>query len=67
MDEFTHDLVITKRKPGDPPVQIQEGVSVWMALTQEDVFGLGGGIIFESDSQIRQHPTTTTYERGGRF
>ena len=37
------------------------------ALTQEDVFGLGDGIIFEHDSRLGQHPTTTTYERGGRF
>ena len=37
------------------------------ALTQEDVLGVGDGIIFEHDSRLGQHPTTTTYERGGRF
>ena len=36
-------------------------------LTQEDQCGFGDGVIFESDSPTRQHPTTTTYERGGRF
>ena len=37
------------------------------ALTQEDVLGIGDGIIFEHDSRLGRHPTTTTYERGGRF
>ena len=37
------------------------------ALAQEDVLGIGDGILFEHDSRFGRHPTTTTYERGGRF
>ena len=37
------------------------------ALAQEDVLGIGDGILFEHDSPLGRHPTTTTYERGGRF
>ena len=37
------------------------------ALAQEDVLGIGDGIFFEHDSRLGKHPTTTTYERGGRF
>ena len=51
-DVFETKITVTKQKS---------------ALTQEDVFGLGDGIIFEHDSRLGQHPTTTTYERGGRF
>ena len=37
------------------------------SFAQEDVFGYGDGIPFKPDSPSRQHPTTTIYERGGRF
>ena len=37
------------------------------ALAQKDVLGIGNGILFEHDSRFGRHPTTTTYERGGRF
>ena len=36
-------------------------------FAQEDVLGIGNGIFFEHDSRLGRHPTTTTYERGGRF
>ena len=36
-------------------------------FTQEDVLGIGSGIFFEHDSRFGRPPTTTTYERGGRF
>jgi hypothetical protein len=37
MSAFTHDLVITKRLPGDPPKQLGDSVVTWAALTDEDV------------------------------
>lgn len=37
MSEFTHDLIVRKRKPGDPPANLEDGVVIWAALTEEDV------------------------------